>query len=1404
MGVATIAVLGPLGVNGDTTALAPRDRIVLAALALRPGEVSSVERLADALWGAAPPPSWPKVVPGCVHRLRRVLGPAAIETTPYGYRLTVGDDDIDARRFERLWQRGTELLALGEPERALPTFDEALGLWRGSAFPDLDGWQPGRVAADRLAELRLDCQERRMDAALRTGRHADVLVQAQSAVAEAPLRERRWGQLALVQYRCGRQAEALQTLRRARNRLRAELGLDPGPDLVALEASILRQEPGLTADPGVPDVGGCPYLGLLGYGIDDAEFFFGREQEAADCLNRLMDTGVLAVVGPSGSGKSSLVRAGVGSALARDGRRPVVMLPGTSPTETIGRIEQVGITLIVDQFEEVFTNCPDPDERRRFCDDLVARAQWCRVVVALRADHLPDLAGHPPLARLVERGLYLLGPMGPDALRAAITRPAERAGLLLEPGLVDLLVREVEGAPGALPLLSHALRRTWERREGRTLTVAGYQAAGGIRGCVARSAEDLYESLTDPQRDLLRQILLRLISTTGDGDPIRIRVPRRQLLTDPDRTGLAERLAGARLVTIDRDTVQVAHESLARAWPRLAGWLEEDVEGQRILRHLTATADAWDGLGRPDSELYRGIRLDRAVDWRRRCNPELAPVERSFLDAGVAARDTARHDDERRIRQQVRVRRRNRLLVLAAVVLLVSAAVAGVLAVRQQGQREEADRAALAAQAHRVDEVARAAPEVDRALLLAVEANRLDDSPDTRAAVAGLLSDHQTLIRSVVTDGAVPALAVSPDGSTLLVGQGEAGITILRTDTLDRTAARPDVNGWSMDYRADGDQVLLTGKGATGLGEYSTQMSASIAGPDLAAPRHLPASGIQGRWVYANDIAYSADGRRFAVYAEGGDGDGPVDPAELVWDAAAPDGPPLRVGSVEAMAVSLSPDGSLLYVLTQDPGLEVIDVATTAVVASRKLPAGLVPLPEPDQNASEVGEELADTLEISPDGGTLAVAEGNDVMLLDAATLTQQARLHGPTGRVRTVRFSHDGRLLAVGADDHTLAVWDVGLASVVQQLSGHSGAVLATAFSPDDTTLYSGGADRRLLVWDLNGRRSLGGRIAEGDRHAGLAAAATASPDGSAVAFADWSASGPELRLLDLATGRSTAAAVDRIDHPLLAWRAPGDEAVLVADHREIGVVERGSGQFSERVVVDDDVTALAVGPDDAYAVVGNARGDVARLDAGTLRAAGPPVPLGSSVTALATLPDGRAAAVLGDGTYAVVDLANGSVRERGDLGFPAQVAAASPDGSVLAVGGPLGAIGLIDPATGRWIAAPGSVDRENVVGMSFSADGALLVSTSADGTVRLWDGRTREAVAALRLAGQLSGAATVVAGGTDVEVATRSGSVHRLDARFSTWIGVACSVAGRNLTADEWRAVFADRPYHTTCPAG
>ena len=339
---------------------------------------------------------------------------------------------------------------------------------------------------------------------------------------------------------------------------------------------------------------------------------------------------------------------------------------------------------------------------REFFDRLVAFARngTASLVLSLRADRLGELSAHPEFARLVERGLYLLGAMTEPDLRRAIEGPAAQAGLRLEPGLVDLLVREVAGEPAALPLLSHVLRQTWRHREGGTLTVEGYAATGGVREAVAQSAEGVFRALDPERQAMLRDLMLRLVTPDEGGDPVRTRVPRRSVTGDEEHLQLVEQLVGARLLASDGDTVEIAHESLAVAWPRLRSWLDEDVDGLRIMRHLTVAAESWDELGRPDSELYRGVRQARAAEWHQRANATLTETERDFLHESAALAEKEQRATEAQVRRERRLNQRLRLGLAAVAALLAVAIVAGRRSPRLQTDR--ADQQALVADARRL------------------------------------------------------------------------------------------------------------------------------------------------------------------------------------------------------------------------------------------------------------------------------------------------------------------------------------------------------------------------------------------------------------------------------------------------------------------------------------------------------------------------------------------------------------------------------------------------------------------------------------------------------------------------------------------------------------------------------
>jgi hypothetical protein len=848
-----------------------------------------------------------------------------------------------------------------------------------------------------------------VDAMLRSGRPREVLAQAHEMVRAAPLRERRWELLVLAQYQSGAQGEALRSLRQLRAVLTQELGVDPAPEMLALEQSILKQEPGLLVPQPRGRAAHCPWQGLKSYDVDDTERFFGRDRDVQSCLDLLGTTSFAAIVGPSGSGKSSIMRAGVLAALRERGHKIVVMTPGRRPGEALTALPDnadARTVLAVDQTEEVFALCEDLEERREFLERLAQEATRRPVILTMRGDRLAQVTEHAGFSRLVERGLHLVGALEVEALREAVTGPAQQAGLVLEPGLVDVLVREVRDDPGALPLLSHALLETWRRREGNTLTVDGYHASGGIHGAVAQSAEQLYGRVDSDQRHLLRDLVLRLVSPGIDGEAVRTQVPRRLIASDSHHERLIGMLVDARLVTSDEGVLEITHEALARAWPRLRGWLDDDVEGQRIRHHLSGAADAWDTLDRPDSELYRGVRLTRALDWQSRTESALTDTERDFLAAARSASDAEEQSAAERARAQGRLIRRLRLVLAGAVVLLVVALIAGGFAAVQSDRAAhnaaEARQAALSADARRVGARAQLTDDISRSLLLAAAGARLDDSPETRVNLLDVLATQPHLVGSAPPGGGyLQWLDVSRDGRWIASSddQNRMHLYDASTSRLMRSydAGRPAEDGPAFflgAFSPDSRQLAVT------LGQVESTEPVRLLDPStmrtvtrLASPAGEPAVG--------RDVEFSADGRYLAatiltassLAQRGPEG---VRTFAAVWDLRSPSTPPVRLptGTAEAgQGVALSPDGQTLY--TSWP-FAAYDVALGRRIWQR-----------PDVHS-------AFHVDLNPRGTLLALEffeTQRDALLVDAVTGETVHTLRGHQAWVRDIRFSTDGSL---------------------------------------------------------------------------------------------------------------------------------------------------------------------------------------------------------------------------------------------------------------------------------------------------------------------------------------------------------------------------------------------------------
>ncbi len=383
-------------------------------------------------------------------------------------------------------------------------------------------------------------------------------------------------------------------------------------------------------------------------------------------MARLVGAPLLGVVGPSGSGKSSVVKAGLLPALAAgvlpgSERWPqAVIRPGEHPLRELragldGLAPGGRVVLAVDQFEEAFTACRDEEERAEFFAELVRLSRDRRgsaVILTIRADFYGRCAGYPDLSRLLAANHVLVGSLSRDELRQAVVCPAQRAALHVEPELADALVNDVADEPGALPLLSSALLELWHHREGRRLRIAGYEETGRVRGAVARLAEGAFGRLDEAQQAIARDVLLRLAEIDEDGNVERRRLPLDEL--DAEEGAVADvisLLADNRLLTVSEGSVEVAHEALLREWPRLRAWIDEDRDGLRIRRGVTAAADEWRELGYDEDMLFRGIRLTEADEWREGHELSLSQLERTFLDASDARRASERKARRRRVQR---------------------------------------------------------------------------------------------------------------------------------------------------------------------------------------------------------------------------------------------------------------------------------------------------------------------------------------------------------------------------------------------------------------------------------------------------------------------------------------------------------------------------------------------------------------------------------------------------------------------------------------------------------------------------------------------------------------------------------------------------------------------------------
>jgi WD40 repeat protein len=1200
---------------------------------------------------------------------------------------------------------------------------------------------------------------------------------------------------------------------------------------VAAELSLPSPDSAPTSAEATPD-GSSPYVGLAAFGPDDADRFFGRDRVVDAIGSRLLQQRFLAVVGASGSGKSSVLRAGllpaVRSGPVSRGRQwsTLLITPGSHPLQkcAIGlgaalgvppgglvtefsehprnlglathqvlanQADEVEFLLVVDQFEEVFTLCQDVDERALFIAALLTATQESdsrtRVVLGVRADFYAHCAQHPGLARVLQEGQVLVPPMTTNELRQVITRPAISTGHRVETALVSRLIADATGQPSVLPLVSHALLETWRHRRGNTLTLAGYEAIGGIEHAIARTSELVYTTLNPDQQRLARQIFLRLTAIGEGTEDTKRRIRRSELDTDnPDTALVLDGLVTARLIVMDADSIEIAHESLIRCWPRLHDWLTQDREGLRIHRQLTDAAGMWESLDCDLGALYRGTRLTLAQDWATHNDAALIPLEREFLNASAAAQH------RERVRDRRRTRRLRHLVALFAVLFLVTVATTALAVWAQQRATEQRD----IALSHKVATDAGALRALDPTLSaqLSLAAYRL--SP-TAAARSSLLSTFATPYATRLTGhtGIVESAVFSPDGHTaattgddhtvrlwdvtnphqpseLATLTGHTDIVrsgvfspnghILATASRDRTIRLWDVtnshhpisiatltsrtnNVWSVAFSPDGHLLAIASDDRTTVRLWDIT--------NIHQPSELAA--LTGHTDVVLSVRFSPDGQ---LVATAGD-----DHTARLWDITDPHNPvslpPLTGYAGTVWSAVFSPDGQMLATAGVDK------TARLWNVTDPHHPVALAPL---------IGHtDTIRSVAFSPDGHTLATTSHDHTARLwditDPHHPVSLGTLTGHTDNVVSVMFSPDGHTLATASDDGTARLWDIP----GPILTGHNDSVYGVAFSPDGHTAATSSIDHTVRLWDLTVPQHPSS-LAILTGHTDTVRSVTFSPNGHTLAT---TSDDHTARLWNVAEPSHPREMATLTGHTDLVWRAAfspdghilataGEDATArlwdVTDlgHPTVMAVLIGHSNNVESVAFSPDGHTLATTSNDRTARLWDVTNPYRPNNLVILTGHS------QAVRSAVFSPDGHTLATASlDHTARLWDIT--------DLRHPIELAtltghtnavygvAFSPAGHTLATASGDNTARLweiTDPRHPSEVATlTGHTDR--IYAVTFSPDGHFLATSSADHTARLWE--------------------------TDVE---------RVAARI-------CVTAHPTITRSEWDQYFPSLAYHPSC---
>jgi WD40 repeat protein len=758
------------------------------------------------------------------------------------------------------------------------------------------------------------------------------------------------------------------------------------------------------------------------------------------------------------------------------------------------------------------------------------------VVISLRADFYGYCTRIPELAPLLARRQVVVGALSEEELRVVITKPAENAGLVVADDLVDAIVAEAANHAGALPLVSHALVETWQRRTYDALTLDAYREAGSIAAAIARTAERVYDSFQPAQRVQAERLFMRLVEPGEGTEHARRKVPYEQLVGSSIDREVIDVLVEARLLTAGAEGIEMAHEALIEAWPRLRSWIDDNRDGIRMHRHLTSAASAWTELGRDEGELYRGVRLSATLSWMGDAAPDLSDLERDFVDAAVAM-------SERELRQHVRANRRLRVLVGASIVGLIVAGGGTVVAVNQA---KKADRGRAAAEASQLVVTVRSQPNLSASakLQLAAAADRRASTPATKGLLLDAIAQDPGFTAGKKLDGTPTAdTPVSANGG-LLLGIDDNAIGVVRdAKTLESMPIRP--------LRPAPTVAVDTGSRLLGV------VGTSLETKDLRTGETVgPSPGVTAR---PSQIGLSPDGATLAV---GNDGDGGDTQAGVSLYDVASGKQMTAMSSADAGSihdVAFSPDGRHVLAIVGDRHALIWDATTGKIVFE-----------------ASGGPSAVTRFAMSPSGGHIALGRedgrvemgtmNND---LPPLALDIQPSLHH--GGISWIDFDSEGGQMVSTSRDGIAVVWDTVTGQLTTRLRAFTGRKLASSFFRPGSSTRLVSIDSTGQTWEWDSQESTG--LVTTVAGANLGATVSSSPEPGVLvptasgAMVVYDPSGPPRREVRFESGPKFLHAIcdGRAAETVCAWAiagsADGTRFVVVYDDGRVDLRDTSSG---------------------------------------------------------------------------------------------------------------------------------------------------------------------------------------------------------------------------------------------------